>query len=176
MTSFPPLVWLQLNIIQAVCLISPYDASIIPRKKKRSLFKLYSKTKPKILNFSKTNRKSLSPFFFSDPPSFLDLKNQTKEIVEGVKMSLQCNVTAANPEPNITWYSATGNDTVLSDAVRLTFFNISRSNSGNYFCVAENGIGPKLTSGLITLNVQRKFIDFLLKDICNDKNKPFCYS
>ena len=41
-------------------------------------------------------------------------------------MSLQCNVTAANPEPNITWYSATGNDTVLSDAVRLTFFNISR--------------------------------------------------
>ena len=115
-------------------------------------------------------------FFFSDPPSFIDLKNQTKEIVEGVKMSLQCNVTAANPEPNITWYSATGNDTVLSDAVRLTFFNISRSNSGNYFCVAENGIGPKLTSGMITLNVQCKFIDFLLKCICNDKKKPFCYS
>nr|XP_058955959.1 B-cell receptor CD22-like [Pocillopora verrucosa] len=88
------------------------------------------------------------------PPSFIDLKNQTKEIVEGVKMSLQCNVTAANPEPNITWYSATGNDTVLSNAVHLTFSNISRSNSGNYFCVAENGIGPKLTSGMITLNVQ----------------------
>ena len=86
-------------------------------------------------------------------------------------MSLQCNVTLANPEPNITWYSATGNDTVLSNAVHLTFSNISRSNSGNYFCVAENGIGPKLTSGMITLNVQCKFIDFLLKCICNDKKK-----
>ena len=128
-----------------------------------------------IHNLFKTNWKFLS-LFFSDPPSFIDLKNQTKEIVEGVKMSLQCNVTVANPEPNITWYSATGNDTVLSDAVRLTFFNISRSNSGNYFCVAENGIGPKLTSGMIILNVQCKFIDFLLKCICNDKKKPFCYS
>ena len=122
------------------------------------------------------NPKFTSLFFFSDPPSFIDLKNQTKEIVEGVKMSLQCNVTVANPEPNITWYSATGNDTVLSNAVHLTFSNISRSNSGNYFCVAENGIGPKLTSGMITLNVQCKFIDFLLKCICNDKKKPFCYS
>ena len=135
-------------------------------RKNAHFFLFYSKTKPKI---------HIS-FFFSDPPSFIDLKNQTKEIVEGVKMSLQCNVTAANPEPNITWYSATGNDTVLSNAVHLTFSNISRSNSGNYFCMAENGIGPKLTSGMITLNVQCKFIDFLLKCICNDKKKPFCYS
>ena len=158
--------WLQHNIIQVLCLIPPYDASIFPSKKKCSFFL--------ILFENQTQNSHL--FFFSDPPSFIDLKNQTKEIVEGVKMSLQCNVTAANPEPNITWYSATGNDTVLSNAVHLTFSNISRSNSGNYFCVAENGIGPKLTSGMITLNVQCKFIDFLLKCICNDKKKPFCYS
>ena len=139
-------------------------------RKNANFFLFYSKTKPKTHNLFKTNWKSLS-LFFSDPPSFIDLKNQTKEIVEGVKMSLQCNVTVANPEPNITWYSATGNDTVLSNAVHLTFSNISRSNSGNYFCVAENGIGPKLTSGMITLNVQCKFIDFLLKCICNDKKK-----
>ena len=139
-------------------------------RKNAHFFLFYSKTKPKIHNLFKTNWKSLS-LFFSDPPSFIDLKNQTKEIVEGVKMSLQCNVTVANPEPNITWYSATGNDTVLSNAVHLTFSNISRSNSGNYFCVAENGIGPKLTSGMIILNVQCKFIDFLLKCICNDKKK-----
>ena len=158
--------WLQHNIIQVLCLIPPYGASIFPSKKKCSFFF--------ILFEDQTQNSHL--FFFSDPPSFIDLKNQTKEIVEGVKMSLQCNVTAANPEPNITWYSATGNDTVLSNAVHLTFSNISRSNSGNYFCVAENGIGPKLTSGMITLNVQCKFIDFLLKCICNDKKKPFCYS
>ena len=149
--------------------------NISEQEKMLIFFLFYSKTKPKIHNLFKTNWKSLS-LFFSDPPSFIDLKNQTKEIVEGVKMSLQCNVTVANPEPNITWYSATGNDTVLSNAVHLTFSNISRSNSGNYFCVAENGIGPKLTSGMITLNVQCKFIDFLLKCICNDKKKPFCYS
>ena len=38
MNSFPSLVWLQHNIIQALCLIPPYDASIFPRKKKCSFF------------------------------------------------------------------------------------------------------------------------------------------
>ena len=38
MNSFPSLVWLQHNIIQALCLIPPYDASIFPSKKKCSFF------------------------------------------------------------------------------------------------------------------------------------------
>jgi len=55
---------------------------------------------------------------------------QNHTIVEGGNLTLQCRVTAANPEPNITWYSVTANSTALSYGANLTFVNISRSDAG----------------------------------------------
>lgn len=100
-------------------------------------------------------------FCFSDPPSLVDVINQTHAVVEGVNVTLQCKVIAANPEPNITWYSVTTNSTALTHAVNLRFSNISRSSAGKYYCVVDNGIGPKMTSGTTTLDVQCEYLKFI---------------
>ena len=89
-----------------------------------------------------------------DPP-FLDSsypRNHT--IAEGSNLTLLCKVTAANPEPNITWYSFTSNNTALSHGVNLTFVNISRNHAGKYYCVVDNGIYGALLSSTSAVDVQ----------------------
>ena len=89
-----------------------------------------------------------------DPP-FLDSaypRNHT--IAEGSNLTLHCKVTAANPEPNITWYSVASNNTALSHGVNLTFINTSRNHAEKYYCVVENGIYGALTSSTSTVDVQ----------------------
>jgi len=61
---------------------------------------------------------------------------------------------AANPEPNITWYTVTANNTALSYGANLTFVNISRSEAGKYYCVVGNGVSGAVTSGISTVNVR----------------------
>ncbi|KAJ7383358.1 carbohydrate binding [Desmophyllum pertusum] len=68
------------------------------------------------------------------PPSLYVAYPRNHTTVEGVNLILQCRVTAANPEPNVTC--------------------ISRSDAGQYYCVVENGIGPAVTSGISTVDVQ----------------------
>ena len=89
-----------------------------------------------------------------DPP-FLDSaypRNHT--IAEGSNLTLLCKVTAANPEPNITWYTVVSNNTALSHRVNLTFINTSRNHAGKYYCVVDNGINGALTSSTSTVDVQ----------------------
>ncbi|KAL9951750.1 hypothetical protein ACROYT_G044474 [Oculina patagonica] len=76
--------------------------------------------------------------------------------IEGVNLTLQCKVTAANPKPNITWYSVTANNTILWYGVNLTFTRISRSDAGQYYCVVGNGIGQAVTSRISNIDVQCK--------------------
>ena len=68
-------------------------------------------------------------------------------------------MTAANPEPNITWYSDTTNNTVLFYGANLTFINISRSDAGRYYCVVGNGVGKDVKSEVSTVNVQCKTLN-----------------
>ena len=78
-------------------------------------------------------------------------------MVEGGNLTLQCKVTAANPKSNITWYSVTVNNTVLSYGVNLTFSRISRSDAGQWdYCVVGNGIDQAVTSRISTIDVQCK--------------------
>ncbi len=93
---------------------------------------------------------------FADPPSLNDVYPRNHTVVEGVNVTLQCKVTAANPKPNITWYSVTANNTVLWYGVNLTFTRISRSDAGQYYCVVVNGIGQAVTSRISTIDVQCK--------------------
>jgi len=98
------------------------------------------------------------PHLFSDPPSLDAMYPQNHTIVEGENLALQCRVTAANPEPNITWYSVTANSTALSYGANLTFVNISRFDAGMYYCVVGNGIGKAVTSKVSTVDVLCKLI------------------
>ena len=78
-------------------------------------------------------------------------------VIEGSNLILQCAVTAANPLPNITWYNAQARNTDISNSGRLNFVNISRDQSGRYYCVATNGIGLAVISGMSTIDVQCKY-------------------
>ena len=94
--------------------------------------------------------------YFSDPPSLDDIYPRNHTNIEGGNLALQCKVTAANPEPNMAWYSVTANNTVLSYGVNLAFSRISRSDAGQYYCVVGNGIGQAATSRISTIDVQCK--------------------
>jgi len=96
-------------------------------------------------------------FVFADPPSLEATQPYDNTIVEGKNLTLLCRVTAANPEPNITWYSVTANNTALSYGVNLTFVNISRSDAGKYYCLADNSIGQAVKSRIATTEVLCKF-------------------
>lgn len=100
---------------------------------------------------------TIIPFDFADPPP-LDANHPCDNTtVEGENLTLQCRVTAANPEPNITWYSVTANNTALSYGFNLTFINISRSDAGKYYCLADNGIERAVKSRIATTEVLCKF-------------------
>ena len=95
-------------------------------------------------------------FFLLDPPSLDGNFPKDRAVVEGSNITLQCKVTAANPEPNITWYNMTANGTALSYGIYLTFAYISRSDTGHYYCVVKNGVGQAVTSKISVLHVQCK--------------------
>ncbi|KAL9951754.1 hypothetical protein ACROYT_G044478, partial [Oculina patagonica] len=90
------------------------------------------------------------------PPSLDDVYPHNHTTIKGGNLTLQCKVTAANPKPNITWYSVTANNTVLWYGVNLTFTRISRSDAGQYYCVVGNEIGQAVTSRISTVDVQCK--------------------
>ena len=89
-----------------------------------------------------------------DPPLLDSSYPGNHTIAEGSNLTLHCKVTAANPAPNITWYSFTSNNIALSQGVNLTFINTSRNHAGKYYCVVDNGINGALTSSTSTVDVQ----------------------
>ncbi|KAI9529172.1 hypothetical protein NQZ68_013479 [Dissostichus eleginoides] len=71
------------------------------------------------------------------------------EIEEGSSVTLTCS-SDANPAANYTWYKEDGSAYLppFSDKLRLIFSSIQSSDSGKYYCKAENVLGnaPKLPS------------------------------
>ncbi|XP_034739839.1 hemicentin-1-like [Etheostoma cragini] len=70
------------------------------------------------------------------------------EIVEGSSVTLTCS-SDANPAANYTWYKKN----VLSEGPLLVFISIQSSESGQYYCTAENMLGRR-TSANISINVK----------------------
>lgn len=64
-------------------------------------------------------------------------------VVEGATATLECRVTAANPNSSITWrwYNTENPSTVLQNGPTLSFPNIHRNRSGSYRCTASNSVG-----------------------------------
>ncbi|XP_030282804.1 B-cell receptor CD22-like [Sparus aurata] len=75
------------------------------------------------------------------------------EIVEGSSVTLTCS-SDANPAANYTWYKKNGDADIqpLSKEPQLVFSSIQSSDSGEYYCTAENELGRR-TSEYIYINV-----------------------
>ncbi|KAM8772564.1 vascular cell adhesion protein 1-like, partial [Acanthopagrus schlegelii] len=75
------------------------------------------------------------------------------EIVEGSSVTLTCS-SDANPAANYTWYKENGDPDLqpLSKDPQLVFSSIQSSDSGEYYCTAENQLGRR-TSEYIYINV-----------------------
>ncbi|KAL7404383.1 hypothetical protein ABVT39_013907 [Epinephelus coioides] len=74
------------------------------------------------------------------------------EIVEGSSVTLTCS-SDANPAANYTWYKKTVNPRPLSEGPQLVFSSIQSSDSGQYYCTAENKLGRR-TSNDFTMDVK----------------------
>lgn len=87
----------------------------------------------------------------SELPAVEHLQNETLD--EGSNLTKECNVTAGSPSPTVFWetgYTFEGN--------RLIITNITRSQRGEYRCIANN------TCGRVSATM---FIDVLCKNIYN---------
>ncbi|XP_053181594.1 B-cell receptor CD22-like [Scomber japonicus] len=73
------------------------------------------------------------------------------EIKEGSSVTLTCS-SDANPAAKYTWYKSRG-PKFISGGRQLVFKSIKSSDSGWYYCIAENGLG-KRTSDYTSINVK----------------------
>ncbi|XP_045931695.1 B-cell receptor CD22-like [Micropterus dolomieu] len=75
------------------------------------------------------------------------------EIVEGSSVTLTCS-SDANPAAKYTWYKE--NQTLLSEEPQLVFSSIQSSDSGEYYCAAENQLGRRTTKYIINVKYAPK--------------------
>ncbi|XP_044047681.1 B-cell receptor CD22-like isoform X9 [Siniperca chuatsi] len=74
------------------------------------------------------------------------------QIVENSSVTLTCS-SDANPAAKYTWYQKNGNLKPLINEAELVFRSIQSSDSGEYYCTAENELGRR-TSEHIFINVR----------------------
>ncbi|XP_078138763.1 sialoadhesin-like isoform X2 [Centroberyx gerrardi] len=81
------------------------------------------------------------------------LVSPSGETVEGSSVNLTCS-SDANPAATYTWYKENGNPDhkPLKTGPQLDFVSIQSSDSGEYYCAAENSLGGK-RSDSISVNV-----------------------
>ncbi|KAM7008666.1 vascular cell adhesion protein 1-like [Tautogolabrus adspersus] len=76
------------------------------------------------------------------------------EIVENRTLTLNCS-TDANPAANCTWYKKNGNQDIkpFSKGAELVFSSVQSSDSGEFYCAAENELGRR-TSEHVNVDVK----------------------
>ena len=85
-------------------------------------------------------------------------------LTEGGNLTLSCNATG-NPVPTISWtrdgspVDTSGRISFSENKKELTITDVSRTDSGEYRCVATNRVGND-TSNAATLNVQCKLLSY----------------
>lgn len=98
-------------------------------------------------------------FFLIDKPEITSTKDSLYRVIEGQNITLDCVLTAANPNTSIewTWYNSNNTKNVIKRRPIYTIFNIQRNNTGTYSCSASNIIGTSVPVS-IDVDVQCKFI------------------
>lgn len=84
------------------------------------------------------------------PPNFT-WKPANQTVMEGTKTAFHCNASG-NPTPKISWMKD-GNALAEGNSFSL---ETNRNNSGNYWCLAKNGVGETINTTAY-LDVQCKF-------------------
>ncbi|CAB1453250.1 unnamed protein product [Pleuronectes platessa] len=79
------------------------------------------------------------------------------EIMEGSSVTLTCS-SDANPAANYTWYKISGDKQVqrLSEETQFVLSSIRASDSGEYYCTAENELGRSSANISITVTYAPK--------------------
>uniref|UniRef100_A0A3Q3KTJ6 B-cell receptor CD22 n=1 Tax=Mastacembelus armatus TaxID=205130 RepID=A0A3Q3KTJ6_9TELE len=96
------------------------------------------------------------------PPKLLSVSvSPSAEIVEGSSVTLTCS-SDANPAANYTWSMKHGNPSLQPASKQFIFSSIQSSDSGEYYCTAENELGRR-TSGSIFINVTCESNSFFTK-------------
>ncbi|XP_033985941.1 titin-like [Trematomus bernacchii] len=80
------------------------------------------------------------------------LMSPSGDIIEGSSVTLTCS-SDEKTGANYTWYKKSGNVTSLNKGPQLFFSSIQSSDSGEYFCSAENEQGRR-TSEKVFINVK----------------------
>lgn len=80
-------------------------------------------------------------------------------VKEGDSATLQCDITAGNPTPEIIWrrrerMMPNGEEEIAGSII--SFNQVNRHHSGHYICSADNGFGPQAVTAEIKLDVQHK--------------------
>ena len=88
---------------------------------------------------------------FSVPPSILPVDNEM--VIEGGNVTMTCSASGF-PAPTVYWVKTSNGDRF--NKTELIFTNISRSEAGEYTCVASNPCNA--TTELAEVDVLCKFI------------------
>ena len=88
---------------------------------------------------------------FSVPPSIQPIDNET--VIEDGSVTLTCNASGF-PTPTVYWVKTSNGDRF--NKTELVFTNISRSEAGEYTCVASNPCDT--TTELAAVDVQCKLV------------------
>ncbi|XP_039656723.1 uncharacterized protein LOC120559226 [Perca fluviatilis] len=83
------------------------------------------------------------------PKPFSVSRTPPGDIMKNDSVTLTCS-SDANPEAKYTWYK--GNQKLLSEGPQLVFSSIQPSDSGRYYCTAQNELGRR-TSEAVFINV-----------------------
>ena len=89
-------------------------------------------------------------FYFKVSP-VIDTEPVSKTVTEGTMVKFFCNATG-NPLPEITWIR---NRETVGQGETISF-ETSRDQSGEYWCLVENGMSPN-ASASANLDVQCKW-------------------
>lgn len=96
----------------------------------------------------------------TDKPEIKSITPNPYRVLEGNTATLQCALTAANPNTNIIWKWVKNDSptTVLSETANYTIsYSIQRTMSGSYSCTAMNTVDTSAAT-IITVDVQCKCI------------------
>lgn len=91
-------------------------------------------------------------YVFIDKPDVITRMPSPYRVIEGQKATLECLVTAANPNTSIIWrwFKTDSPSNVLYNGSICHVHDIQRNMSGLYNCTASNSVG---TAEAVTITV-----------------------